>query len=486
MTHSLWLLIIVSWLFFCCELQVVMAQVSIRNPLIWQTLVTPLGNGYDYVSNSTVKYYSQDFQTIYSYSDNWGHNERILLNVGDGCNVPTYDDIVYYNNGVSAFMKRQSLMGLVSRGGCSWSTKINNLQTLVQSNSILTMTGVLIYDNQTYDNTTVPIIQRKPSTLMTSNWQYPLPAQRNISTMQDNDILSSNMSPFFAVYFSPYQFGLDMLAKMNNTTPGGQSSLNKQYVQLAPYFDDSVKDDNPSNSNNSNNDNGNGDDGSFNSMGADDLFGGGNRGYIAYLVASVAGIVMAIILFRWCRNPRFGARRNNADSNDIEAQVGMERIGHTQHSDQEITSIPIEKLNTMYAIQSAGEVMVKMKNSVCAICLDDFDPTSQIRLLPCHHGFCVGCIDIWLSKKSSLCPICKHDCCETTIPVNEEIDLGKTTSHPSTSTSPIITDETNDLTAQPSPLQLEEDLGTARGTSSSVSPPSYTSPPPPHTSEHQV
>ncbi|KAJ1974084.1 hypothetical protein H4R34_004850 [Dimargaris verticillata] len=46
----------------------------------------------------------------------------------------------------------------------------------------------------------------------------------------------------------------------------------------------------------------------------------------------------------------------------------------------------------------------------CSICLDEFEPGVRIRMLPCHHYFHTKCIDIWLTKKSSLCPLCKRSC----------------------------------------------------------------------------
>ncbi|CAO3586356.1 unnamed protein product [Absidia cylindrospora] len=407
MVRPLWLVFFIAWLALADNLQAVVAQVSRQNPLIWQTLVTPTSSAsYRYVFNSTMKYYSQDFQTVFSYNDNYGHNERILINMGDGCNVPTYDDILYYNNGViSSFVKRQSLVGLVSRGGCSWSTKINNLQNLVQENSVLSMTGILIYDNTTYTSDVAPIISNKPSILAALEWNSSdqlSPPQRNISHMQDNDIRSSNMQPFMAIYFVPRQFGLDILAKMGinrSQASNNGNNDNTQYVQLAPYFTDSVKDDNPTNSNGSDNSNSNGNIGNSGDGTFDSLFGDGNRGYIAYLVAAGVAIIMAVILFRWCKKPRLDPRRNreNGQTTDLENQVGLQQFRRPQQDD-EPPSIPIEKLNAMCPIQTADLVLTKMKNIACCICLDDFKPSSHVRLLPCHHGFCVGCIGKFLKK----------------------------------------------------------------------------------------
>ena len=48
--------------------------------------------------------------------------------------------------------------------------------------------------------------------------------------------------------------------------------------------------------------------------------------------------------------------------------------------------------------------------TACVICLDDFIPGSSIiRELPCHHIFHAKCIDTFLTRSSSLCPLCKRD-----------------------------------------------------------------------------
>jgi hypothetical protein len=178
---------------------------------------------------------------------------------------------------------------------------------------------------------------------------------------------------------------------------------------------------------------------------------------------------------------------------DVENQLRMHHVRAQPHPD-EPPCIPIEKLNSLCPIQSAEQVLPLMKNTVCAICLDDFKPTCQLRLLPCHHGFCVGCIgkylkrtsfltqqtqlvavtlDVWLTKKSSLCPICKYDCS------NENAlgdgDLGKMTTAPdnthASSSSPLPhTFEESNPSASSSP---EQDMGQISVRSSL--PPSYSS-----------
>ncbi|KAL2841400.1 hypothetical protein BJY01DRAFT_249591 [Aspergillus pseudoustus] len=46
--------------------------------------------------------------------------------------------------------------------------------------------------------------------------------------------------------------------------------------------------------------------------------------------------------------------------------------------------------------------------TTCAICLEDFVPaTSTVRELPCGHIYHPECIDVSLTRNSSLCPLCK-------------------------------------------------------------------------------
>lgn len=43
----------------------------------------------------------------------------------------------------------------------------------------------------------------------------------------------------------------------------------------------------------------------------------------------------------------------------------------------------------------------------CSICLESFDLTSQLRVLPCNHHFHRECADVWL-RNGMRCPLCRR------------------------------------------------------------------------------
>ena len=54
-----------------------------------------------------------------------------------------------------------------------------------------------------------------------------------------------------------------------------------------------------------------------------------------------------------------------------------------------------------------GGVRYYFQNSVCHICLDDFEEGEWVRKLPCQHLFHPPCIDVWLTERQDYCPVCK-------------------------------------------------------------------------------
>jgi hypothetical protein len=52
---------------------------------------------------------------------------------------------------------------------------------------------------------------------------------------------------------------------------------------------------------------------------------------------------------------------------------------------------------------------IKELNKTCTICLDDYEETSKVKVLPCEHGFHTECITKWLTSENYKCPVCRKE-----------------------------------------------------------------------------
>ncbi|KAI8993221.1 hypothetical protein BDB01DRAFT_841320 [Pilobolus umbonatus] len=197
--------------------------------------------------------------------------------------------------------------------------------------------------------------------------------------MKDNDIDESIST---TVYFIPNAYGTYLISKLNATY--NESNPNsRSYTVITPYLDE-YKWDYRAN--------------------IDNFFSSG-RGYLAYIIALAAIFLIAMIFLRWWRIRRIRDGLNNGDFDGSNNTFNMQRVNR-------LDPLPVDVVNSL-PIEKYSEDLITNVN--CAICLEDYVPgKNDIRILPCHHGFCVLCIDPWLTQKSTLCPICKWDC----LPVN--------------------------------------------------------------------
>lgn len=142
------------------------------------------------------------------------------------------------------------------------------------------------------------------------------------------------------------------------------------------------------------------------------------------VVIDLCYAVIVYVIARWCRAVR------RPISSDLESNERGDNMLLRDVRSEERHVIPFLELSNLCPIQKYDEA--SMTNSTCAICLDDFKDDFYVRVLPCKHGYCTACIgkclpllnvkpenidfylfaDVWLTKKSSLCPICKYDCKE--------------------------------------------------------------------------
>ncbi|KAI8637599.1 hypothetical protein BD408DRAFT_424210 [Parasitella parasitica] len=382
------------FLFILFLKSLVRAQASPENPFIWQILaeynLAESNKTKIYLPETSSKIYSQDFQTVFENKDRWGYNERLVIDFGDGCSQTTIDDLEKLNGNwaTSPSMMSQPSIALLQRGGrCSpWSEKISTVQSL-SSTYGLKVSGIVIYDDNYYNDTV--FIPEPTEDVSYPKWTSTLPDYRNIRHMTDNNIDAG--STFVAVYFVPRNY-VDYLNSTLIQKTFKMNGTQQMYTQLTFSLGENNF---PSSSDPSASASTNDDQGDQDSMDSER----DKRNYIIYSVTAAAVVILAYVVTRWCR-----AFARSRALRDIEASPQ----GNLLMQDKVDDVIPFEQLQHLCPIEKHSDAT--MLNSTCAICLEDFEDDYYIRVLPCHHGYCTACIDVWLTKKSSKCPICKYDC----------------------------------------------------------------------------
>jgi hypothetical protein len=63
-------------------------------------------------------------------------------------------------------------------------------------------------------------------------------------------------------------------------------------------------------------------------------------------------------------------------------------------------------------IQIVSFSELKTDEKECSICLDEFEPSSKIRIINCKHVFHSECLDTWLLQHDYKCPHCREKVAE--------------------------------------------------------------------------
>ncbi|MBA0754036.1 hypothetical protein Gogos_020149 [Gossypium gossypioides] len=56
-----------------------------------------------------------------------------------------------------------------------------------------------------------------------------------------------------------------------------------------------------------------------------------------------------------------------------------------------------------------GSARSSIGGETCAICLEDYNDGELLKVLPCQHDFHSSCVESWLTKWGTFCPVCKLD-----------------------------------------------------------------------------
>ncbi|KAF8583360.1 hypothetical protein K439DRAFT_1661343 [Ramaria rubella] len=74
--------------------------------------------------------------------------------------------------------------------------------------------------------------------------------------------------------------------------------------------------------------------------------------------------------------------------------------------DIENSGLEILKASTLPDYEKSGKVAYNTVER-CLICLDDYEPDDDLRLLSCRHAFHKQCVDKWLEQGRNNCPACR-------------------------------------------------------------------------------
>ncbi|KAF3002624.1 hypothetical protein E8E13_008974 [Curvularia kusanoi] len=146
---------------------------------------------------------------------------------------------------------------------------------------------------------------------------------------------------------------------------------------------------------------------------------------LAILIAAIGTTSMCMHVIQRRRRNALRQRVQNGEI-DLEA-LGVKRLTVSQQvldkmpivtytagpSDAEksiVSTVPAGTETGASAAPTASTTSTTtFSQPTCPICIDDFEPNeTQVRELPCRHIFHPDCIDTFLLRNSSLCPMCKQ------------------------------------------------------------------------------
>lgn len=122
--------------------------------------------------------------------------------------------------------------------------------------------------------------------------------------------------------------------------------------------------------------------------------------YIVLGLSSLSVLACVCCFCCWMR-----CKPNALGGRNIENNMGMD----LQSTERGASINSIKKFPKFCFSTRHAHVMTEIGQAEsCTICLGDYEPGEELRLLPCGHCFHAECVDAWL-QINRICPICKVD-----------------------------------------------------------------------------
>lgn len=82
-----------------------------------------------------------------------------------------------------------------------------------------------------------------------------------------------------------------------------------------------------------------------------------------------------------------------------------------RHRQEQTRQLPRSTVNALpsFVFSSVTSVRCHGGETLCSICLEDYREGENLKVLPCKHEFHSSCVDSWLIRWGTFCPVCRHD-----------------------------------------------------------------------------
>ena len=162
--------------------------------------------------------------------------QRLVVNYSDSClsTNTTIEALEQLNNNNLRWgmVSRTPTIALIRRGNCNWSEKLQVAHNISSSNN-MSLSAILIYNNETTDAGSYQLYNRN-DLRQSFAYKNPLPQNRNISFMNDNDLMSTTTTIPMPVYFAPASYANQFIQFISNSS--NDNTDTKVLWQLTPLL----------------------------------------------------------------------------------------------------------------------------------------------------------------------------------------------------------------------------------------------------------